>query len=332
MRIRIVPLVAIFALLLTVISACERQEAKKPGNRKVSICVAQVVFSTPVIIALEKGFFDREGLDVNVREYPFGKLALEAMLAGDGDMAIVADLPIVFNSFKRDDFIVLSTFTHNYNDSRMVARKDSGINKPADLKGKKIGTTFGTSTQFFLNIFLSYDGLTETDIIRVNLPQYDLLAEIESGKVDAIAVFDPYAYKAIQMLGDQAVGFPQTGMYRETFNLAANKSFAEKEPETLKKILRGIDRAVTFIKENRRESISIIANKLKLDDKYLNETWDNYVFGLSLDQSLITTFEDEARWAIKNGLTDKKEIPNYLNFIYQDTLQQVKPEAMRIIR
>ena len=60
--------------------------------------------------------------------------------------------------------------------------------------------------------------------------------------------------------------------------------------------------------------------------------WDEFVFELSLDQSLLISLEDEARWAIKNNLTDKKEIPNFFNFIYTQALEEVKPEAVTIIR
>jgi NitT/TauT family transport system substrate-binding protein len=51
-----------------------------------------------------------------------------------------------------------------------------------------------------------------------------------------------------------------------------------------------------------------------------------------LDQTILITLEDEARWAIREGLIDKKEIPNYLDFIYMDLLENVKPEAITIIR
>ncbi len=53
---------------------------------------------------------------------------------------------------------------------------------------------------------------------------------------------------------------------------------------------------------------------------------------LMLDQTILMSLEDEARWAMREGLTDKKEIPNYLDFIYVDALEQVKPETVTIIR
>jgi hypothetical protein len=53
---------------------------------------------------------------------------------------------------------------------------------------------------------------------------------------------------------------------------------------------------------------------------------------LVLDQSILVSLEDEARWAMNERLTDKKEIPNYLDFIYVDALEQAKPETVTIIR
>ena len=61
-------------------------------------------------------------------------------------------------------------------------------------------------------------------------------------------------------------------------------------------------------------------------------SWQEGTFDLFLDQSLIATLEDQARWAIKNNLTNATKIPNYLDYIYIDALEAVKPEAVTIIR
>jgi hypothetical protein len=60
--------------------------------------------------------------------------------------------------------------------------------------------------------------------------------------------------------------------------------------------------------------------------------WQRYEFYLSLEQSLITVMEDEARWMISNNLTAENNIPNFLHYIYEDALKTIKPEAVNIIR
>jgi len=66
------------------------------------------------------------------------------------------------------------------------------------------------------------------------------------------------------------------------------------------------------------------------DPDYIKYVWSANDFSVSLDQAMIITMEDEARWAIKIKLTDQTKIPNYLNFIYFNALEKVKKDAVTI--
>ena len=57
---------------------------------------------------------------------------------------------------------------------------------------------------------------------------------------------------------------------------------------------------------------------------------EDFIFELSLDQSLVMTLEDEARWAINSKLTDIEEVPNYIDYIDMSALQEVNPEAVSL--
>jgi NitT/TauT family transport system substrate-binding protein len=69
-----------------------------------------------------------------------------------------------------------------------------------------------------------------------------------------------------------------------------------------------------------------------MDENLLASIWDDFVFELSLDHSLLTILEDEARWAIANKFTDKTKVPNCLGYFYLDAMKAVKPEAVTIIK
>ncbi len=64
----------------------------------------------------------------------------------------------------------------------------------------------------------------------------------------------------------------------------------------------------------------------------MDYSWPSQEFAVILPQAMLIAFEDQARWRIKRGLTDATEVPNYLNYIYMDALEEVKPEAVSIIR
>jgi len=321
----------VLLLAFVVLSAsCQKPEKSTGPREKVTIGVGSGGLSLPFIIAREKGFFPEEGLDATIRFYPSGKKALDAMFAGEVDSATLTETPIVLNSFIRDDFSVFATFAYSYDNSKVIGRKDGGVAKPADLKGKKIGFTAKTSSHFFIHLYIIEHQIDPAHVKLVDFAPTDLLGALKDGKVDAIAAFEPYASEALKALPNKAVRLPGSKLYRETFNITVMRSYAKGHPEVLKKILKAVDKATMFIKQDRNESIAVMNKSLKLEGDSFVSVQDDLVFELSLDHSLFTIFEDEARWAIKNGLTDKAKVPNYLGYIYPDAMKAIKPEAVTI--
>jgi NitT/TauT family transport system substrate-binding protein len=60
------------------------------------------------------------------------------------------------------------------------------------------------------------------------------------------------------------------------------------------------------------------------------EKWFSHQFSLSLDQSLVSTIEDEARWIINNNLTNQTVVPDFLKYMYVNGLNSVKPDSVNI--
>jgi len=323
----------VLLLSLTVFSAsCQKPEKSAGPKEKVTIGVGLGGLTLPFIIAREKGFFREEGLDATLRFYPSGKKAMEAMFAGEVDSATLTDTPIVFSSLMRDDFAVFATFGYSHDNCKVIGRKDRGVSKPADLKGKKIGFTARTSTHFFVQIYLTEHRIDTAAVKLVDCPPADLPGALKKGRVDAIAIWEPHASMAMKALPGKAVRLPKSELYKQTFNLAVMRSYAKGHSEVLKKILKAVDRAITFIKQNRNESIAVMTKGLKPGEDLLVSVQDDLVFELSLEQSLLTILEDEARWAIANKFTDKIKVPNYLGYFYLDAMKAVKPEAVTIIK
>jgi len=285
-----------------------------------------------IFVAENKGYFKEEGIDLEIKKFGSGKASFLAMLKGEGvDISAVADTPIVLRSFNREDFYLLAGICASWDD-KIIARKDKGINSIADLRGKKIGVTKGTSAHFFLDDLLIYNGIPASEIEFVDIKPADLVIALEKGDVDAISAWEPIPFQAEQLLQDKTIKFLNEEIYNKIFYLVIKKGFAKNHPEALKRFLKAIDKANTFLREDKEESQAIITEELKLDKKLVATSWQEDAFDLFLNQSQIVALEDQARWAIQNNLTDKTKVPNYLNYIYLDALEAVKPESMTVIR
>ena len=284
-----------------------------------------------VFIAQEQGYFANEGLNVTLQPYTTGKDALDATLEGRAELATAADIPIMFAVMKDQPVSIVATIFKVEKDPGIIGRKDRGVLTLASLNGKRIGVTLGTSGHFVLDAFLIRQKLSTDDVTLRDLQPQELPEALLNGDVDAVATWEPYLGALRTQLGANGMIFYSEGIYELPFNIAGRRDYVVSHPETIKKLLRALVRAERFCKDEPAAAHRIIAGAINVSLEHMMELWPTFQFSVTLDQSLLLTLEDETRWAIKNKLTGRTNIPNYLYHIYLDALHALTPEAVTII-
>jgi NitT/TauT family transport system substrate-binding protein len=284
-----------------------------------------------VFVAHVKGYFANEGLNVTLQSHTTGKAALDAALEGQAELATVADIPIMFAVTKGQPVSIVATIFTVERDPGIIGRKDKGVLTLASLNGKRIGVTLGTSGHFVLDAFLIRQKLSTDDVTLRDLQPEEVAEALMKGDVDAVATWEPYLGSLRTQLGANGAIFYSEGIYELPFNIAGRQDYVVSHPETIKKLLRALVRAERFYKDEPDAARKIIAGALNESLENLKEVWPTYRFNIALHQSLLLTLEDQTRWAIKNKLTARPDIPNYLNHLYLDGLRAVKPESVTVI-
>lgn len=292
------------------------------------------VGTCPVLAARDKGYFADEGILAAVQSHTSGKAAMEAVLQGKADLGTVADIPIMLAGLNKQPVLVIATIFKAEKDHGIVGRKDRGVVLPADLKGKHIGVTLSTSGHFTLDAFLNRQKLSSSEVTMHNYPPEALPTALVRGEVDAVASWEPFLGTTLAQLGSNGVVFYGQDVYESTYSIAGMHDYVAKHPETIKKILRALAKGTKFCSDAPDAAREIVPSASKMDPAQLAElkaAWPTYRFGVVLDQGLILALEDEARWAIKNKLSGRADMPNYLDLIYLDGLESVMPSAVTII-
>jgi NitT/TauT family transport system substrate-binding protein len=288
-------------------------------------------YASLILIAEDQGYFKRHGLEVAIKEYASGPEALADVWSGTIDTAMASDFAGVRDTLNGHDVKIHATLSKS-EAFFIVANKDSGISTPASLKGKKIGFTSKTVGEFFLGQFLTFNKLTMGDIKKTDLPPAALADALVSGQIDAAALFEPNAYKAQARLGDKAVRVAvQSGQHIYS-QLYSTGRFAHERPEAMKRYMRALVEAESFVRKNNSEARAIVAKRLKYDQAYIDYIWPQFAFEVSLDQELLLNMDDEARWAMERGLTTAQKTPNFLRNVDFTGLDAAKPEGITIIR
>lgn len=283
--------------------------------------------STLAYIAEEKGYWKQADLDVEIETVSSGKAGFEAMISDKVDMTTVAEVPLVIAALKNQDFIILDTIAESAPYS-VIARRDFGITRIADLKNKKVASKTGTGSEYFMYTFLKENNLSRSEVEVISIdPQYAAGALIK-GDVAAMFFWEPHPYYAQKSLGNNAITF--RGTYGEIFNIVGKREFVEKNPEKIKKFLTGLLLAEEFLRKNKEEAIEIVAKKVNMDKNDLGELWANYRFRNGLNSELITQMNEEAKWAIETGKVESRTIPDYRKYIFEKPLMELQPSSVKL--
>jgi NitT/TauT family transport system substrate-binding protein len=282
-------------------------------------------------IAEDQGFFTVNGVKIIQKNCSTGTEAIEALLKGEVEIAGMNEVPFISKVFeKRKVSIYASVDRLQY--AYLIGRKDRGVKGAADLRGKKIGLPRRTMAEFYLGRFLELNGLSLKDVTLVNTVPSASVDAITSGSLDCIVIWNPFARQIIKQMADNATVLRVQSNQPAYAVAVARNDWLTAHEEVIKRSLKAIAQAELYVISHPSEAKAIVRKRMNYDAAFMETVWSENQFSLSLDQSLIAAMEDEARWMIANNLTTEKQVPDFGDYIYENCLKAVKPEAVNIIR
>lgn len=325
---------SLILLLLAVLIGCSREAPPAPAAARQAITLALPNHPTSalVLVALDRGLFARQGLDIQVQHFPSGKRAIEeGLLARHADLAVATDTPVALAALQHPNIRVLASIMSTDSVSRIVARRDLGIDTPADLRGKPIATQAASSVHFFLHQFLLEQELSDKDVKLQFRKIEDLPDALVSGQVAAISTREPYISQCRAKLGDRLRLFSARGLYQQIEMLLTTEAFLRAHPAVGRGLLAALLEAEAFADQQPAQVRSIVARRLNMTPEAVAAILPSYDLRVELPQSLLTLLEDETRWAVDNGLATGP-VPDFLTILSPQALTELAPERVTLIR
>lgn len=300
-------------------------------TEKLTLAAVPTELNALVYVAEDQGFFTRNGLELTLKDYDSGATAAAGMLNGEAEIALAAEFPIVRQVLSKKDIINFGTVA-KYENTYVIWRADSGIQTIQDLKGKRVGVTLTTISEFYLGRALQLRGVDMKQVTLVDTKAADAEKAIVNREVDAVVTWEPWVNQINERLGAEVITRTTQGAQYAYWNLVTTGGWADGHAETMERLLKALAQAEGYVASHQDEAKAIVRKRMSFGEAYMETIWPRYQFSLSLNQSLITAMEDEARWMIGNGMTTEKYVPDFLDYVREGHLKALKPAAVNIIR
>ena len=305
---------------------------------KASFAYGSIGYIWSVVhIAQKTNAWKAAGLELETIDFPTGRAAMQALLAESADFATATDTPVVFAAMRGLKPVVLASYSRYSLDMKVTVRKDRDIdpNEPASLKGKRIGTTLGTSGQYMLDRYLEMAGLNMAEIEIINMKPADLVTATARGDLDGFS----WTSRASRLADKQSNGMTAT-MTQDGFEkyfqshqlFLTNEKVVNERPEVLKPAVQALLAAEEYIHKNS-DWPQQITERTKTPAEEIRKSVSVYEFEVRFDQRFLDDLVAEAEWAIRSGLVpspggDLKALMR--GVIHDGPLRELRPDRVTI--
>ncbi len=205
---------------------------------------------------MDRGTFDKQGLDLELRQFNTGLEIFQALIGGSLD--VLATGAVLSNFPARGQGKVFLINDIEVATAQLWIRSDQGIKSFEDLKGKRIATATGTTAHVFLDKALRANKIDPKEVELVNQTMPAAVTAFISGAVPAVALWVPFnvtvrdKVPGAVKLADASAYYPQAAIIG---GWAAANDYYEPNKETLTKLIKGWAEANDYIVANSSEAM-----------------------------------------------------------------------------
>ena len=264
----------------------------------------------PAFVTLEKGFYKSEGLDAELVSVRSAPIAVQALLGGQIQyiLTIGPQMPAIWEGM---DIVLLAQQVGRPTFSLIVT---PDIQKISDLKGKKIGVSFGGSTYSGIKALLDVNKIAEKEVEYVNIPgSSPKVAAMKQGIIKAALLAPPADYIAINSGFKRLVNLADVFKDTAFTGLAATGKLIRENPQQVKRMVRAIVKGVIHTRDYPEDAIHAMVKHLRMERDAATDAYD--LIRAALDPvPTVQGVELMAQWqAIAMGTKPKKKAVEYMD-------------------
>lgn len=268
----------------------------------------------PIMVAIEKGFFKEQGIEVDYKIILNSSDRIAALTAGSIDFSNLGRLAVIAQmAQKNSSFFYFANIDDSPGNEGCWARP--GITSVKEMKGKKVAAN--TSSEISLHGQLRANGMTIADVNYLNLPPNEMAGALTKGDVDVACIWKPILDTVMKAVPDgKLIGMDtDTDTYKKYGTASApdimiiSKKLVEEKPAVARGVAAALLKGADYAISNPEDSAAAIAHYFKKSPEEVLQGIKSFRFFGSKDWDKHLDLHERQMQALADWLLETKKIP-----------------------
>jgi NitT/TauT family transport system substrate-binding protein len=272
-----------------------------------------------IVAGVREGFFEKHGVDAELRVFSSGQESLEATLTGQSDFSGNGQYNVPFVAAQGGNVRIIAEYERS--DEQFGAVAAEGIEGPEDLVGKRVATQFGTSPDYYFRLYAEHYGLDLNQVEYVDLQFAQLIPALSQGDIDAFFAFEPLLTNAMESVPGATI-LHRSGeddvMPLRVFSVVSERVYSD--PDLAVAFLRGLIEAGEWSNEHPDEVAAMIAEEFEMELEDAERYVSYFDYSVEFSEESLAELERVTEYVAERGLVD--QAPDLSQFVDTSFFEQ----------
>ncbi len=218
--------------------------------------------------------FEKVGVAPEYIPFLAGPPMIEAAKSKRIDVAIVKTISFLDGLLQGVDWVMIGIYSEGAYSEGLVVRKDSGIETPGDLKGKRVGYFKGTSAHYGVIMTLRQHGIPRDQVTLVDMSPEEQVAALMNKDLDAAMVWEPWIQKMVHEANARLIATEgDLGIYTNVGTISVRREWLRDNRETAVRFLRALVMAYDALQIDHSVAIRAVAEETGTKKEWVEQIY-----------------------------------------------------------
>jgi ABC transporter, substrate-binding protein, aliphatic sulfonates family len=227
-----------------------------------------------LFVARDLKLFERVGVAPEYTSFDAGPPMITAAMNNSIDVAIVKSVPFLSGLAAGMDWVMIGIYSEGAYGEGVVTRRDSDIDTPGDLKGKRIGYYRGSSAHYGVMMTLRQYGIRLDQVNLVHMPPAEQLSALRNKEIDAAMVWEPWIQRMVHEANARVIATEgDLGIYTNVASISVRRGWLQDNRETAVRFLRALIMASDALQEDHSLAIRAVAEETGTKKEWVEQIY-----------------------------------------------------------